>query len=185
MDKHATIESLVVEAEQLRIRIAQDSERLRDIELFLQLAKKLNVMTAASPVSHTKEQGEPAPGSAQGGDTLGVRSKGPLLRFEATQGVDELDVNALIGKIWGELRSRPDVILEAEKFGIDKQIFLSATPPFEARGDGSQFGIGTTILIFLGIEVSKAIIDRGVNVLWDEFFAPQLNTHMGGKLELQ
>ena len=97
-------------------------------------------------------------------------------------------LNQAIQEIWAAIKS--DVFAQemALAAGLEKGALGSINPPFVAGREQSALGGPGAIVIFIGLDVSRALVGKPVEEgwdlkVWEEYFWPRVLAKFGASLE--
>jgi hypothetical protein len=111
-----------------------------------------------------------------------------LVELGVIPGVGVDDINEIIREVWQEMQTSQELReWAARDANIPADRLLSSETPFVARTPAeSQFGVGTTILIFVGLRVAETFIDRSAGKVFDVFeqiYWPRIRAALGNKVK--
>jgi hypothetical protein len=97
-----------------------------------------------------------------------------VLRFRSD--VEPQRISKVIEDVWSELQSdSASRQLIATSLRISPEDLIWKEPPFTAKAAASHFGVGTTILIFVGMRFAESLTDK----IFDEVFWPRIEAAFG------
>jgi hypothetical protein len=119
-----------------------------------------------------------------------MRNDRPHGRYRATcrrhcgAGDRDRSLNQAIQEIWAAIKSDVTAQEMALAAGLERGALVSINPPFVADREQSAFGRSAAIVVFMGLDVSRALGGKTVeegwdSKVWEEYFWPRVLAKFG------
>ena len=103
-------------------------------------------------------------------------------RLAVSSEISPENIDQTLIDVWQELQSNAaSRNFVAQNVGMDPEELVWQSPPFVSRTGASNFGVCTTILIFVGLRFAESLTDK----VFDEVFWPRIKAKFGEHVSRQ